>query len=126
MNSKDSFLVSCNAASTYPRNIVSLNPYSHITDMYIERLKEEEQRLFCVESRSDVELWEYRELTKGMPLLLNHCRCDFRIGTGFVSTRINENIQLASHLTGEQLFEQVDPQCRFLYDSQIFGSGLEF
>ncbi|CZR52484.1 uncharacterized protein PAC_02361 [Phialocephala subalpina] len=62
------------------------------------------ERLFYNEEKTDVELWEYKD----------HA-------SGFVSRRSANHMDLRNHLVGAQLFAQVDPECRFVYEK---SSGL--
>lgn len=49
-------------------------------------------------------------ICRNKAFLLNHC-------TGFVSHRSASHVDLQNHLVGAQLFVQIDPKCRFVYES---------
>lgn len=48
------FIHSCNAAATYPKNLISPSDYQHTLQRYVNDLDEREARLFGVEDRATV------------------------------------------------------------------------
>ena len=53
------FVRSCSEAALYPRNLVYHDTYEHNLKAYVERLDEQESLLFCKESTSILDMWEY-------------------------------------------------------------------
>jgi hypothetical protein len=53
------FVRSCSEAAFYPRNLVYHDTYEHNLKAYVERLDERESLLFCKESTSILDIWEY-------------------------------------------------------------------
>ncbi|CZR56656.1 uncharacterized protein PAC_06545 [Phialocephala subalpina] len=98
MTDNDAFRGSVASFDDYPKNLVHHNTYYHILQAYADRLTKEDDRLFCNENETDVELWEY----KVEP-------------TGFVSCNPKTLEELRTHVAGLHLFAQDDPQCRFMF-----------
>jgi hypothetical protein len=53
------FVRSCSEAALYPQNLVYHDTYEHNLKAYVVRLDERESRLFCKESTSTLDIWEY-------------------------------------------------------------------
>jgi len=49
---------SCNAAATYPRNLVRPNTYEYDLIGYTKRLDERQDSLFCNENKAVLDFWE--------------------------------------------------------------------
>jgi hypothetical protein len=59
------FMLSCNNAAEYPKNIVYHNVYEYVLDAYSERLDEQQNRLFCEDSKAAVNLRDYDDRVQG-------------------------------------------------------------
>lgn len=57
---------SCNMSKNYPTNLLNHNHYKHTLEAYIQRLNEDEDRLFHDSSKTQLYLWEMKDLTRGM------------------------------------------------------------
>jgi hypothetical protein len=56
---------SCNNAAEYPKNIVHHNVYEHVLDAYAEQLNEQQNRLFCEDSKAALYLQDYDDRVQG-------------------------------------------------------------
>jgi hypothetical protein len=54
----DDFVNSCNAAATYPKNLISPGEYQHSLQSYRDQLDEREKQLFDVETKATLDFWE--------------------------------------------------------------------
>jgi hypothetical protein len=55
----DDFLVSCNAAAEFPRNLVYHDTYEHNLTAYQDRLKKRDSQLFSADESANLELEEH-------------------------------------------------------------------
>ena len=115
MSEREKFIRSCNDAIAYPNNLVYHNSYDHVLQSYVERLDEHEKRLFFGESRASLSIRDYDDDVKGLQVSstrlvhqLTHKYLDFE------NITLCGNDDLQSYLSGKQLFNHNDPQCRFM------------
>ena len=59
------FVRSCNAAATYPKNLVSPGEYQHTLQSYVDHLDVREKDLFGVESNAALDFWDLDDGTTG-------------------------------------------------------------
>lgn len=52
------FIHSCDAAPTYPKNLISPGEYRHTIQSYVELLDNREKNLFDVESKASLDFWD--------------------------------------------------------------------
>lgn len=52
------FVHSCDAAATYPQNLISPNEYQHTLKSYIDDLNLREKYLFGSEDKAALEFWD--------------------------------------------------------------------
>ena len=52
------FIHSCNAAATYPKNLVSRGEYQHTLQNYVNHLDSRESNLFGSEDKASLEFWD--------------------------------------------------------------------
>ena len=52
------FVHSCNAAATYPKNLISHSEYQHTLQAYVQRLDEREHELFGSEDNAAIDFWD--------------------------------------------------------------------
>ncbi|RDL30167.1 uncharacterized protein BP5553_10445 [Venustampulla echinocandica] len=98
MADNDSFRDSLNKSASFPKSLVYHRAYEHVLEAHVDRLNEQDDRLFSCEDKTNLELWEYGAQS-----------------TGFKSHHFNNSTQLRNHFVGGQLFAEVDPQCRFMF-----------
>jgi hypothetical protein len=106
---------SCNAATTYPKNLTSPNNYQHTLQEYVDLLDQRGGELFDVEDVAALDFWELDEnassrsptLPMGFLIALTMCE-DFR------ATRICKAEDLKKHLHFPPLTSHLDPKCRYM------------
>lgn len=59
------FIHSCNAAATYPQNLISSEEYQHNLQEYVEQLNQREPELFDTEDKAYLEFWDLDEGASG-------------------------------------------------------------
>lgn len=52
---------SCNAAPTYPKNLISSGEYQHTLQNYVRQLDEHDTQLFDVEDQAALDFWELHD-----------------------------------------------------------------
>ena len=52
---------SCNAAPTYPKNLISSGEYQHTLQNYVRQLDEHDTQLFEVEAQAALDFWELHD-----------------------------------------------------------------
>ena len=52
------FIHSCNAAATYPKNLISHGVYLHTLQSYVDRLDSREGNLFGSENNASLDFWD--------------------------------------------------------------------
>ena len=52
------FIHSCNAAATYPKNLLSPGEYQHTLQGYVDRLNQREKELFGSEDKAALDFWD--------------------------------------------------------------------
>lgn len=55
------FVHSCNAAATYPKNLVSHGEYQHTLQSYVDRLDSREGNLFGSEYNASLDFWDLED-----------------------------------------------------------------
>ena len=61
------FAHSCNAADTYPKNLISSGAYQHTLQNYVDRLDERDNKLFVdVEDEAVLDFWELDDALAGI------------------------------------------------------------
>lgn len=93
----DDFVNSCNAAATYPKNLISPGEYQHSLQSYRDQLDEREKQLFDVESKATLDFWELDDGTANFHL---------------TTTKPQE---LENHIRFPPLAPRTDPKCRFVF-----------
>ena len=63
---------SCNAAATYPKNLISPGEYQHSLHNYVHQLDERERQLFDIDDKAALDFWDLNDGTAstGSPLNL--------------------------------------------------------
>lgn len=56
----DQLCIACANHKDYPANILSHNQYNYVIEEYIQKLNEQENRLFCDEGSAGLDPWEHR------------------------------------------------------------------
>ena len=54
----DDFIHSCDAAATYPKNLISHGEYQHTLQNYVDRLDSRERQLLGSEASASLEFWD--------------------------------------------------------------------
>lgn len=98
MDDQDSFVKSCEDAQQYPENLVKHNTYTHNLNTYSLMLNERAPRLFCLEEKACLDVWEYYDKN-----------------SEFDSTVVSSRRDLKIQLEGKHMFDKKDPRCRFLF-----------
>lgn len=52
------FVNSCNAAATYPKNLISPGEYQHSLQNYVDQLDDRERQLFDVDDKAALDFWD--------------------------------------------------------------------
>jgi hypothetical protein len=60
------FIHSCNAAATYPKNLISTEEYQHNLQSYADQLDQREVQLFSVEDKAHLGFWDLDEGASGI------------------------------------------------------------
>ena len=59
------FIDSCNAAGTYPKNLISPREYQHTLQRYVDHLDQCEEDLFGLEDKAALEFWDLEDGATG-------------------------------------------------------------
>lgn len=59
------FAHSCNAAQTYPKNLISPGAYQHTLQNYVDHLDQHDRQLFDVEDEAVLDFWELDDALAG-------------------------------------------------------------
>jgi hypothetical protein len=65
MSHRELFARSCNEAANYPKNLVYPIAYDHFLTACVERLDEQEKRLFFDESKASLSIRDYEASVDG-------------------------------------------------------------
>jgi hypothetical protein len=65
MSHREKFSQSCDEAANYPQNLVFPNAYDHFLAACVERLDEQEERLFFDESKASLSIRDYLDSVEG-------------------------------------------------------------
>lgn len=109
------FVHSCNAAPTYPKNLISPGEFQHSLQNYVNQLDERDALLFDVENKAALDFWELddghastsspaRTWNEPHPLTSS---ADFQLTT----TKPQE---LEHHIHFPPLAPRIDPICRYV------------
>jgi hypothetical protein len=60
------FRASCNRSDEYPECLIHPATHEYNLKLYRERLDEQSPRLFCSDTKADVDIWEYVDSSQGM------------------------------------------------------------
>lgn len=60
---------SCNAAATYPKNLISPGEYQHSLQTHLDQLDERESQLFDVDNKAALDFWDFDDGTASTYLL---------------------------------------------------------
>lgn len=63
---KERFRTSCSRSDEYPECLIQYTTHQYNLKSYRERLDEQSPRLFCSDTKADVDIWEYVESSQGM------------------------------------------------------------
>ncbi|KAK0102818.1 hypothetical protein ONS96_005453 [Cadophora gregata f. sp. sojae] len=85
-------------AATFPRNTVRPTTSRHHLEGYLKRLNSHDGRLFCVDGKASIDLWDYDDFAKE-----------------FHNTCVANEFELIARLEGERLFVRDDPRSRFIF-----------
>lgn len=93
------FIHSCNAAATYPKNLISPREYQHTLQSYVDHLdaREKDEDLFGDENQAALEFWD-----------LDDGATDFK----FTRTKSQE---VENHIHFPPLAARLDPRCRYVF-----------
>jgi hypothetical protein len=59
------FVNSCNAAATYPKNLISPDEYQHSLQNYVDQLDERESQLFDADDKATLDFWDLDDEAAG-------------------------------------------------------------
>ena len=62
----EQLISSCDAANSYPMNLVKQSVYEHILSAYSRRLDEQDSRLFRSETEASLDFWDFDHDGEGM------------------------------------------------------------
>jgi hypothetical protein len=114
---KESFRTSCSRSDQYPECLIHHAAHEHNLRSYRERLDEQSLRLFCSDTKADVDIWEYVDSSQGT-WKTNSERAGFTLVTNqlvdFQLASISSSFEIRGHFEGERLFDESDPICRYL------------
>ena len=66
---------SCNAASTYPKNLISPGEYQHNLQSYVHQLDQRQDELFDIDAKAALHFWDLEDGVAGTELrILVHLR----------------------------------------------------
>lgn len=98
MSDKQLLSRSCNAAGSFPKNVVRSTTSRHHLEGFFRRLNDHKGRLFCEDGKASLDLWEFYD---SFGEFRNVC--------------VSSNFELKGRLEGERLFTHEDPRSRFIF-----------
>lgn len=108
------FASSCDAAATYPKNLISPNEYQHTLQGYVDELNVREEKLFDIDDKAALDFWDlddgaastyYRYSILKQPILTTS------LGFKLTCTKPHE---LENHIHFPPRAPQPDPRCRYV------------
>lgn len=108
------FINSCNAATTYPKNLISPSEYQHTLQTYVDELNVREEKLFDTDDKAALDFWDlgdgaastyYRYWNLRQSVLTRP------IGFQLIRTKPQE---LENHIHFPPRAPQPDPRCRYV------------
>lgn len=60
------FIRSCDAAATYPLNLISPGEYKHALQSYVDHLDQQEEQLFGAENKAALDFWDLDDGATGI------------------------------------------------------------
>jgi hypothetical protein len=114
---EEDFRNSCSQSENYPECLINPATQEYNLKSYHQRLDDESSRLFCSDSKADVDIWEYVDFSSGMQSILPFKTTSYILieFADFQLTRIHSSFEIRGHFEGEHLFDEGDPICRYLY-----------
>ena len=107
----------CNSAKNFPFNC--RNPYiqTQVLESQYQKLRDEEQRIFCVESKASLNFLDFGHASKGLDIqisMIRYPRITFDFPSDFWPRCVSNISSLREHLGVEASTRGRDPWCRFL------------
>lgn len=108
------FVHSCNAAATYPKNLIFPGEYQHRLQNYVDHLDKHEAQLFDAESKGRLHFWDLDDglastdsqfQEEAVPALTR--TADFQLTTTTAQ-------ELENHIHFPPLAPRLDPICRYV------------